>query len=151
MTASECTVRLSGSRALTSSSVCLTSSAHSPGRPTIKSILILSNPHSLARAKACRVSSTVCFRPMRSSVFWFMVWGFTEILVTGCLLIAISFSLVILSGLPASTVYSFTCSTGKHASIWPSSRSSCSGSRVVGVPPPIYMVSRVRTFIVSPM
>ena len=106
--AREWIVKLSGCRFSTFCSVCATSSFPSPGRPMIRSILILSNPSSLAIWKILTVSSTVCFLPITSSVFWFIVCGLTEILVTGNSFITCSFSLVMLSGRPASTVYSLT-------------------------------------------
>ena len=53
---------------------------------------------------------------------------------------------VTLSGLPASTVSSFTVLMSKSASSSLSSLSSCSGSSVVGVPPPKYTVSRSSAF-----
>ena len=135
--ARECTVILSGSRDSTSCMVCSTSSMPSPGRPTIRSILILSNPRSLASVNAALISSTVCRLPMISSVFWFIVCGLMEILVTGCFRITASLSRVILSGLPASTVYSFMWLISKYFSTSDNNRSSCCGSSVVGVPPPI--------------
>ena len=49
-----------------------------------------------------------------------------------------SFSRVMVSGRPASTVYSVQCSRGRTASHRVSTRSICSALRVVGVPPPMY-------------
>ena len=141
--ASACTVRLSGWSFSIFSRVSCISAASSPGSPAIRSILILSNPSSRARWKICSTSSTVCFLPTRSSVFCCIVCGLTEMRVTGYLRITSSFSRVILSGLPASTVNSSTCSKSKFSRIVPSSRSSWSASSVVGVPPPIYTVSSV--------
>ena len=67
-----------------------------------------------------------------------MVWGFMLMRPTPAPFRARSFSIVRVSGRPASTVNSRQCSMGKVARILPQSFESCSALRVVGVPPPIY-------------
>ena len=135
--ASEWTVRLSGFSFLISSMVWRTSPAFSPGSPKIISILMLENPALLAMAKASFTCSTVCLLPIKSRVSCFMVWGFTEILVTPLRFKTSIFSGVMLSARPASTVNSFKWDRSKLPFIF--SRSLCiwKGSRVVGVPPPM--------------
>ena len=70
-----------------------------------------------------------------------MVWGFTEIRVTPNSFSTRSLSAVMLSARPASTVNSFTCEKSKVFRSRERSRSSWSGSSVVGVPPPMYTLS----------
>ena len=60
-----------------------------------------------------------------------------DILVTPCLFIDNSFSFVIVSGLPASTVYSISVSLYTYSSIIVSNLSKSSLLKEVGVPPPI--------------
>ena len=71
------------------------------------------------------------------AVFCCIVCGLIEIRVTGYFRITFSFSFVILSGRPASTVNSCTVSIEKLCSIHESRRSNCPADNVVGVPPPI--------------
>ena len=136
LSARACTVISSGRSFSTISMVCETSSIPSPGSPTIRSMLILSKPRERAVSNARTVSSTVCLRPIRSRVFWFMVCGLTLIRVTGCARSTSSFSFVMLSGRPASTVNSIACDRSKSSSTAHRRRSICRGVRVVGVPPP---------------
>ena len=138
--ASECIVILSGESLRISSMVCLTSSIFSLGRPTIKSIFILLNPSFLARLNAVFTSSTVCLLPMISNVSCFMVCGFTEILSILCFFNTSSLSSVMLSGLPASTVYSFKYVKSNNSSTLVITLSNCFAVSVVGVPPPQYTV-----------
>ena len=135
--ASECTVRLSGFNAFTCSKVSLTSSRLSSGSPMIRSMLISSNPSSLARWKLSTVCATVCLRPMIFNVSSFIVCGLMEILVMSHFFNVSNFSLVMLSGRPASTVNSRQCDRSKLHRILRISRSSWYGSSVVGVPPPM--------------
>ena len=135
--AKECTVRLSGDSFLISAAVYLTSSCVSPGSPRIISILMLSNPSSLARANASFTCSGECFLPMMRKVSSLIVCGLIDILVIPCFFNTRSFSTVILSARPASTVNSCTRPKSKYRYTAASSRSSSSGSKVVGVPPPI--------------
>ena len=134
--AREWTVRLSGDRARISSRVWDSSSIPSPGRPMMRSMLMLSNPISRARRNFSFTISTVWRRPMRSRVFWFMVWGLMEMRVTPWRFNTSSFSRVMLSGLPASTVNSRTPDRSKRRSTSQITRSRCSAERAVGVPPP---------------
>ena len=62
---------------------------------------------------------------------------------------ALSLSLVMLSARPASTVNSFTWEKSKEALTFDSSLLSSSGSSVVGVPPPIYTLSRILSWQAS--
>ena len=135
--AREWTVRESGFSASTFSNVCATFSLSSPGRPTIRSMLMLSNPRERAMRNFSSISSTVWWRPIRSSVSWFMVCGLIEIRVTGNLRMAFKTSSLIVSGRPASTVNSCTCSIGKSSVTFVSRRSICAAFSVVGVPPPM--------------
>ena len=100
---------------------------------------MLSNPSSLASANASRVCSTVCARPIRFRVSSFMVCGLTEIRLTPASFKTRSFSRVMLSGRPASTVNSRS-PAGVGFSISMSTFSS-SAESAVGVPPPMYIVS----------
>ena len=138
--AREWTVKLSGPSFLISSSVFSTSSLVSCGSPTMMSILILSKPSSLASKKASFTCKTVCLRPISSNVSSFIVCGLILIRVTGWRFIVLSFSRVMLSGRPASTVHSWRKDKLKEFSIFERRRSNWSGSNVVGVPPPIYIV-----------
>ena len=150
LTTSEWIVTLSGSSAFICARVSAKSSGVSPGSPMIRSMLILSKPHSLASANTCFVCATVCCLPMLCSVLSCIVCGFTEILSTPKRLSAISFSLVMLSGLPASTVISYASCTGKFSYRQISNSSSCSADNVVGVPPPIYTEVSFFPFCSSP-
>ena len=64
-----------------------------------------------------------------------------------------SFSRVMVSGLPASTVYSCTPSSSKAPEISLKSLSSCDALIEVGVPPPIYteVILRPNSFTSSPL
>ena len=66
-------------------------------------------------------------------------------------LIVLSFASVIVSGLPASTVYSFTPDISKQCSMHFINAPSCSASIDVGVPPPKYTVSSFKPslFVIS--
>ena len=66
-----------------------------------------------------------------------MVWGLTLRRVTPLSRRTRSFSAVMVSGRPASTVYSTAPPMSKRSFSRPSSRAICSAVRVVGVPPPI--------------
>ncbi len=94
-------------------------------------------PHSLASLNAASVSSAVCFLPMFLSTSSFMVCGFMLILEAPIRFITSSFSLVTVSGLPASTVYSAALCTGKFSATADIISSSCLSVTEVGVPPPI--------------
>ena len=61
--------------------------------------------------------------------------------LTPCLFIIKSFSLVIVSGRPASTVYSPQFDLSTYLSIIVSNLSNATSSSEVGVPPPIYNVN----------
>ena len=136
--ARECTVIPSGASFKACSIEYLTMSSVSFGRPIIKSIFMLSMPQSLAKLKACITCLTECFLPIISRVSWFIVCGLMEILETFCFFKVINLSLVMLSGLPASTVNSFTLLKSKLSFNAFINLSNCAGSSVVGVPPPIY-------------
>ena len=66
-----------------------------------------------------------------------MDWGLTLIRSTPFFLRTASFSAVMVSGLPASTVRSTALARSNFSFSRPSSRSICSAVKVVGVPPPI--------------
>ena len=136
-TASEWMVTLSGASSFTSSIVCLTSSSVSSGSPMMRSMFMLSKPSSRASLKLCIVSSTVWCLPIISSVCCFMVCGLTDIRLMPFFFSARSFSLVMESGLPASTVNSRQSFKSKLHLIFLISLSSCAGLSVVGVPPPM--------------
>ena len=82
----------------------------------------------------------MCCLPIRFKVSCFIVCGLMEILEIPCLRSTSSFSLSILSGLPASTVNSSRRDRSNLCSSADRSRSICIGSNVVGVPPPMYIV-----------
>ena len=65
-----------------------------------------------------------------------MDWGFTEIRPHPRRASTASFSAVMVSGRPASTVYSVQADRSMRSASSPMSRSSCPADRVVGVPPP---------------
>ena len=67
-----------------------------------------------------------------------MVCGFTLTRRTPCALSVSSLSRVMVSGRPASTVYSRSCVRSKLSSSLEHSSSSCGALSVVGVPPPMY-------------
>ena len=148
--ARECTVIPSGLSFFASSIEYLTIFSSSCGSPRIKSIFILLKPHCLASLNASLTCSTVCRLPIISKVFWFIVWGLIEILETLCFFNVLSFSSVILSGRPASTVNSLTVLKSKFSLRLVINLSIWSGSNVVGVPPPIYTVLSSRPFNCSP-
>ena len=82
------------------------------------------------------MSSGEWARPMASSTAADMDWGFTETRPQPWARRTESFSAVMVSGRPASTVYSVqpersTCSSRAVMTWW-----SCRADRVVGVPPP---------------
>ena len=66
-----------------------------------------------------------------------MDWGLMDTRVTPLRRSAASFSAVMVSGRPASTVYSTVWLMSNLSFNRPSSRSICSAVRVVGVPPPM--------------
>ena len=130
-------VRASGDSAVIASMVLCTSSFVSPGSPRMISILILSNTACLASIKASFTCATVCCLPISLRVSCFIVWGLTEILVTPCFNSTLSFSSVMLSARPASTVNSCTVSNTNVSFSFVSSLSSSAADNELGVPPPI--------------
>ena len=136
------TVMFSGLRASTSSRESRKPSTLSWGRPAIKSMLMQAKPTSRAVQNASRMSRAVWRRPMAWSTWSDMVWGLMEMRSIPCSRSTSSFSRVMVSGRPASTVISRQPARGRWASAAASRRSSWDAERVVGVPPPTY---RVRT------
>ena len=134
--AREWTVSESGFKASISSKVCFTSSRSSPGSPMIRSMLMLSNPSALAIWNFSFTFSTVWRRPIRSKVFWFMVWGLMEIRLMPWEAKTFNFSSVMLSGRPASTVNSRTFFVSNSCSNLHKIASMSSAGSEVGVPPP---------------
>ncbi len=126
------------------SSEDLKPSAVSVGRPAIRSVLMLSNPHSRASSKAEKNSSAVCLRPIACKTESEVVCGFMLIRSTLFSFKAKRRSLSIVSGRPASTVNSRQVSILKLSFTVLSTLSSCSALSVVGVPPPKYTVSSLR-------
>ena len=96
------------------------------------------------------MSAAVCLLPTAARTVSFAVWGFIDILVTPASLRTSSFSSVMVSGLPASTLYSPSVGAPKHSAIAPVSILSSSALSTVGVPPPIYTVciSSPRSFAI---
>ena len=86
---------------------------------------------------ASPMSAAVWQRPMARSTFSSKVWGFTDTRVTPWAFKTASFSAVMVSGRPASTVSSSQAERSKAASKAASTRSICSAVSVVGVPPPM--------------
>jgi len=113
----------------------------SPGRPAIRSMLILSKPASRAFRKALTVSWAVCCLPIILSTSSLNVWGFTEILEAPPSLITLSLAGVIVSARPASTLYSLTLLRSKFAETESIITLSWDALIEVGVPPPMYIVS----------
>ena len=103
---------------------------------------MLSNSNVFASANALLTSSAVCFLPMAASTPSSMVCGFMLILPTPHFLSTASFSAVMVSGLPASTVTSRMPDISKLSFTVLKTLSSCCAVSTVGVPPPIYTVSR---------
>ena len=66
-----------------------------------------------------------------------MVWGFTDTRSTPWAFKTASFSAVMVSGRPASTVISPQQDRSKDSSKAVRTRSICSAVKVVGVPPPM--------------
>ena len=66
-----------------------------------------------------------------------MVWGLTDTRVTPWHFRTASFSAVMVSGRPASTVISGQAERSKDSSRAVSTASICAAVRVVGVPPPM--------------
>lgn len=83
------------------------------------------------------MSCAVWRRPMASSTLSDIVWGFTLTRPTPCARRTRSFSAVIVSGRPASTVYSRRAERSNSRSSAAQSLSSCAAESVVGVPPPM--------------
>ena len=104
------------------------------------------SPAPAAIAKAFRISSALCDRPISSRVLSFIVWGFMLILPTPFFARDMSLSSVTVSGRPASTVNSLAGERSKLSRTSFRSSSSCSAESVVGVPPPIYTVSMTSFF-----
>ena len=94
-------------------------------------------PHRATSSVARSMSAAVWHRPMARSTFSSKVWGFTETRVTPWLRSTASFSAVMVSGRPASTVISSQAVRSKEVSKAVRTRSICSAVRVVGVPPPM--------------
>ena len=90
----------------------------------MRSMFTAKPPHSRTSARASTMSCAVCLRPMASSTESVMVWGFTLILSTPCRRSVLSFSIVIVSGRPASTVYSRRPERSNSDSSFEHSRSS---------------------------
>ena len=82
------------------------------------------------------MSSARWARPIRSSTASCMVWGFTDTREHPRRASTASFSAVMVSGRPASTVYSVQPDRSMCSASSPMSRSSWGAERVVGVPPP---------------
>ena len=74
--------------------------------------------------------------PMAASTASDMDWGFTDTRSQPRRLSTASFSAVMVSGRPASTVYSVQADRSMCSASSPMSRSSWGAVRVVGVPPP---------------
>ena len=106
MSESVWTVTFSGASESTRVSVSAKPSGLSVGRPAIKSMFTSKPPTSRTRPSASTMSCAVCFRPMASSTLSDMVCGFALTLRTPCALSVSSLSRVMVSGRPASTVYS---------------------------------------------
>ena len=70
------------------------------------------------------MSAAVWLRPMASSTVSSMDWGFTETRSTWWAISTDILSAVMVSGRPASTVYSVSRDRSKQVSTWVSSRSS---------------------------
>ena len=83
------------------------------------------------------MSAALWARPMAARTRSSMDWGFTDTRVQPRSRRTESFSAVMVSGRPASTVYSAQALRSKAPSSAPMSRSSRAGLRVVGVPPPM--------------
>ena len=81
-------------------------------------------------------SAALCFRPMAWSTVSDMVWGLTLTRSQPWARSTFSFSAVIVSGRPASTVNSRTEERSKLLSSAVQTSSSCWADSVVGVPPP---------------
>ena len=113
----------------------------SSGKPAIRSILILSKPIFLAISKHFRTISGVCFLPTLFKVCSFIVCGLMLILFTPPCFASYNLSFVIVSGLPASRVNSFIFEKSKFSFNLSNIAFKWCGSRVVGVPPPIYIFS----------
>jgi hypothetical protein len=128
----------SGSSASTCSSVAAKPAALSAGRPAIRSMFTAKPPTARTVSSALRTSAAVCFRPMASSTASDMVWGLTLTRSTPCARSTRRRSGVMVSGRPASTVYSRRAERSNSRASTAHSRSSCCAESVVGVPPPIY-------------
>ena len=94
-------------------------------------------PHRATRSMASSMSAAVWHRPMARSTGSSKVWGFTETRVTPWAFKTASFSAVMVSGRPASTVSSGQAERSKDVSKAVRTRSICSAVSVVGVPPPM--------------
>ena len=89
------------------------------------------------------MSAARWLRPMAASTGSDMVWGFTEIRLPPPARMARSFSRVMVSGRPASTVNSVPGARAKASFTLSSRAASWPASRVVGVPPPMYTARTV--------
>ena len=132
-----CTVTFSGERASTRSTVSVKPCTVSVGRPAIRSIFTAKPPTWRTFSRAETISAALWRRPMASSTVSLMVWGFTLTRSTPWRRSTCSFSTVMVSGRPASTVYSRIWDRSNSFSRAEHRRSSCSADNVVGVPPPI--------------
>ena len=94
-------------------------------------------PHRATKSMAAPMSAAVWHRPMARRTFSSKVWGFTETRVTPWRFSTDSFSAVMVSGRPASTVISVQAEQSKAVSKAVRTRSICSAVSVVGVPPPM--------------
>ena len=110
---SVCTVIFSGASSISLSMVFSKLSTVSVGRPAIISVFIESKPTFLARSKLSKNCAVVCFLPIASRTLSFKVCGFIDTLPQPFALSTFSFSSVMVSGLPASTVYSRTVDISK--------------------------------------
>jgi len=137
-----CTVIELAPRKTAVSTLFLKEEKVSPGSPAIRSIFILSKPHFFASSNASTVWCDVWRLPIVFKTSSLNVCGFIDILPTLAFFNAISLSCVTVSGLPASTVYSRKADKSKLSLITSKSFLSCEAERVVGVPPPKYIVSR---------
>ena len=82
------------------------------------------------------MSAALWARPMAARTRSSMDWGFTDTRVQPRSRRTESFSAVMVSGRPASTVYSVQPDRSMWSASSPMSRSSWGAERVVGVPPP---------------
>ena len=131
------TVTFSGASSITASSVREKPSGVSVGRPAMRSMFTAKPPQARTSSSASRMSCAVCLRPIASRTLSDIVWGLTLSLSTPWARSVRSFSAVIVSGRPASTVYSRRAERSNSRSSFPQSLSSWAAESVVGVPPPM--------------